>query len=95
MAQKWVKASRVAICLSYGETGGSYVMQDEDIVRYLTVMYDGDKVSYNIVWTDEARAEAKNKINSRNLYIDSGGNFPFSSNNRTNKITMQMFTKQE
>ena len=56
-------------------------------------MFDGDKVSLNFIWEDNAREELTNKLNSKTFYMSTDNKLVFSAQALTNDIVTSLFTE--
>lgn len=54
--------------------------------------FDGDTVSFNVVYTDEAMREVEEYLNSRRYYVGTDGRISFSSETDTVKYVLQNMT---
>lgn len=54
--------------------------------------FDGDTVGFNIVFSDESILEIKNKLNSKDFYLDTNGNLTQSIDNNVLKLVLAHMT---
>lgn len=58
----------------------------------LTADFDGDTVSATATWTDESKAEIKEKLNSKNYYVGVNGKMTFSAGNDITDLVLSNMT---
>lgn len=56
--------------------------------------FDGDKMSYTAVWTDDAREELQEILNNWQFYVASSGGMSFSFSDDVIDITLASMTKR-
>lgn len=61
-------------------------------VKRLTLDFDGDMLSNNLVYSDEAKEEVRKLFNSKQFYIGQDGRFSFSSSYDTIDFVLKNFT---
>ena len=56
--------------------------------------FDGDKVSYTLVWSDDATEELRDMLNNWNFYVSSSGGMSFSMSDDVIEIILASMTKR-
>lgn len=91
----WEKKDRPAT--EFPVAGDGFIDSLSPAASHLAALnadYDGDKVSYTCVWTDDAREELEKILKSWQFYVDSSGRMSFSFADDVIDIILASMTKR-